>query len=92
MDNIERVKLLVTLKTKGKLYEEGTELTRPFPRIIQEEYRLDRGTLKVMELVPEGNENPPPTLEKEQTSENQPEEVETPENKEKPKKTKLVMV
>jgi hypothetical protein len=92
MENIERVKLLVTLKTKGKLYEEGTELTRPFPRIIQEEYRKNRGTLEVLELIPEGNENPPPTSEEEIPSENKPEEVETLEEKEKPKKTKLIMV
>lgn len=65
MENIARIKLLITLKTGptggSTLYVEGAELTAPFPRIIREEFARNRGTIKVLEYRTPEPEKPSKT-------------------------------
>jgi hypothetical protein len=53
MENIARVKMKTTLKTgrtsASRLYEEGTELRPPFPRIIKEEFARHPHYFQVLE-------------------------------------------
>lgn len=57
MENIARVKMKATLKTgrtsASKLFEEGQELTPPFPRIIKEEFARNPHYFEVLERTSE---------------------------------------